>query len=136
MHNQPTIALHQLHSECSTPLEDILRRLLSLGSTQQALAQIVDGIPTRDNYFGPPDSMWYQRHPDIAAHVISSEEASSSTSQFCSQLDLKTINVTATVGLLNSNKVQLLKWKSRWQSVTNKLPKALQRLKRGKLFAS
>jgi hypothetical protein len=101
MDRQPRVALHHLHAECSAPLGQILWKLLSLNNTQQALAQIVEGIPTENNYFGPPDSTWYKRNPDIAAHIKPSDEVWSLALKYCSNLDLKTVNINATTARLS-----------------------------------
>jgi hypothetical protein len=97
MQSRPRVALYQLRSDCATPLQHITRKLLSLESTQRTLAQVIDGLPTKDNYFGPRDSICYKQHPDIASRVSPSDEAYALASKFCSSLDLEQLIITATV---------------------------------------
>lgn len=98
MDSETPLFLGQLDPECSAPLKEILRKLLSLYTTEKSVAQIIDGIPMADNYFGPRATRTFSKpHPDIAKNIRPSEEACSKAKEFCSSVELETIKIDSTV---------------------------------------
>lgn len=101
MHNQPRVLVHQLHPDYSSRLEQITRKILNLKTFQHALAQIIDGIPTKDDYIGPTGGISTEPHPDIALRLRPTEEACALALKCCSSLDLSVLDVAASVCLID-----------------------------------
>lgn len=90
------VNIFELHEDCSTLLQKIVRDIFSLAITKHAIAQIFDGLPVKDDYFGPPDDYGYSiADPRIASRDVPSTEAVAFASKFCSALDVQSISVTA-----------------------------------------
>jgi hypothetical protein len=104
MWNQPRVALHELRAECSAPLQRITREILRLPMTEHTIAQIIDGLPTRECYVGPGDSISCKKHPDIASRAEPTEEATALASKFCSSIDIQAVTITAEVCYISRGK--------------------------------
>lgn len=100
MWDEPRVALFQLRDDCSAPLQKIMREILALPITKHAIAQVFDGLPVRDDYFGPPDWVDYVKNPEIASRDTPTSEGRASASSFCSSLDVQSVSITAKVCLL------------------------------------
>ena len=95
---QSKVALHQLRPEYSGFLQRSIRKILDLQITRDTIAQIIDGLPTKSNFIGPPDVIDSRKHPDIEAREKATEDAYDLASAFCASLDIEAIYITAEVG--------------------------------------
>lgn len=77
-------------------ITNALRKLLSLTSTWQTVAQIIDDMPIKGHYYGL-NYVLRHPHPEIEHRTTSSEEAITLAQKFCSELDLSTLTVNVQV---------------------------------------
>ena len=99
MSSETRIPLHGLNQPCSQLLEKVLRRLLCLSTTQQAIAEIIDDMPISSHYFGL-NNIFDQPHPDIQHRLKPSSRAEELASKLCETLDPLTLPVDAKVSFL------------------------------------
>jgi hypothetical protein len=91
-----TVSLYELHSDAAKLLTRALRRLLSVPSVQQTVAQIIDNMPIQGHYYGV-NYLGRHPHPDVEHRAMPSEDATKLARKFCSELDLSTLAIHAQV---------------------------------------
>jgi hypothetical protein len=91
-----TVCLHELNVDATRLITNSLRKLLSLTSTWQTVAQIIDDMPVKGHYYGLNYGLRYP-HPEIEHRSTPSEEAMTLAQKFCSELDLSTLTVNVLV---------------------------------------
>lgn len=93
-----TVRLHELDVNAAELITNALRNLLSLASTQQTIAQIIDDMPIQGHYYGLNSSARYP-DPDIERRPAPSDNATQVAQRLCSEFDLSTVAIKAKVSL-------------------------------------
>jgi hypothetical protein len=93
-----TICLQDLKANATDLIANAVRKLLSLPSTQQTVAQIIDDMPIRRHHYGL-DYPLRHPHPDIERRSAPSDDATQLAEKLCSELDLSTLTVDTQVNL-------------------------------------
>jgi hypothetical protein len=93
-----TICLSDLKANAIDLIANALRKLLSLSSTQQTVAQIIDNLPIRGHHYGL-DYPLRHPHPDIERRSAPSDYATQLAEKLCSEMDFSTLVVDAQVDL-------------------------------------
>jgi hypothetical protein len=93
-----TVRLHELDAKATNLITNALRKLLSLSSTKQTVAQIIDDMPIRGHHYGL-DYPLRHPHPDIEHRSAASDDATQLAEKLCSEMDFATLVVNAQVDL-------------------------------------
>lgn len=93
---RPDVSVHELHHNAATQLATGINQIFQMNITQEALAQIIDNMPTRGHYYGCHAAN-RQPHPDIESRTKPSAQALSLARELATTLDSLNVKVDAEV---------------------------------------